>query len=33
MERYRQFWDESCTRLDNYLTELTKEHDNGREHA
>jgi DNA-binding transcriptional ArsR family regulator len=33
MEPYRQFWDESYTRLDDYLKELRKEHDDGREHA
>jgi DNA-binding transcriptional ArsR family regulator len=33
MEPYRQFWDESYTRLDDYLNELTKESDDGREHA
>jgi DNA-binding transcriptional ArsR family regulator len=31
MEPYRQFWDESYTRLDDYLKEL-KEHGDGREH-
>jgi DNA-binding transcriptional ArsR family regulator len=31
MEPYRQFWDESYTRLDDYLKELKGEHD-GREY-
>jgi DNA-binding transcriptional ArsR family regulator len=33
MEPYRQFWDESYARLDDYLKELAKEHDDGREHT
>ena len=33
MEPYRKFWEESYTRLDGYLKELTKEHGDGREHA
>ncbi len=33
MEPYRQFWDESYIRLDDYLNELTKERHDGREHA
>jgi hypothetical protein len=32
MEPYRQFWDESYTRLDDYLRELKGERGDGREH-